>query len=100
MNVGWPNSSIASTYHAWRGTDRDPMYENEPGFCYSAELAEIKEHDYVLTPGRYAGSPEAEEDGEPIAEKIDRLTKDLNSYFDESSRLENEIRNCLGMLDA
>jgi type I restriction enzyme M protein len=92
-------AKIADAYHAWRGTDRDLTYENEPGFCYSTELAEIKDHDYVLTPSRYVSAPEAEDDGEPLAEKIDRLTKDLYASFEESSRLEQEIRDQLGNLD-
>jgi type I restriction enzyme M protein len=92
-------AKIAGTYHAWRGTDRSLTYEDEPGFCYSAELAEIKEHDYVLTPGRYVGAPDAEEDGEPLAEKIDRLTKDLYAHFAESSRLEQDVRAQIKRLD-
>jgi type I restriction enzyme M protein len=76
------------------------MYEDEPGFCYSAELAEIKEHDYVLAPGRYVGVPETEEDGEPLEEKIDRLTEELYRHFEESSRLEQVIRAQLGRLGA
>lgn len=90
---------IASVYHAWRGTDGGLTYEDEPGFCYSAALEEIKEHDYVLTPGRYVGAVEPEDDGEPIADKIDRLTKDLYAHFDESTRLEAEVRSQLRRLD-
>jgi type I restriction enzyme M protein len=92
-------AKIASTYHAWRGTDRKLTYEDEPGFCHSAELAEIKEHDYILAPGRYVGALEADDDGEPVTEKISRLTKDLYTRLDESSRLDQQIRTQLGMLD-
>jgi type I restriction enzyme M protein len=90
---------IASTYHTWRGTDPSEEYKDEPGFCYSAPLDEIKQHDFVLTPGRYVGALEAEDDGEPIAEKIERLTKQLYDHFDESARLEQEIRKQLRRLD-
>ena len=91
-------AKIAGTYHAWRGTDRKVTYEDEPGFCYSAELAEIKECDYVLTPGRYVDALEADDDDEPISEKIKRLTSDLYTHFDESSRLDEQIRIQLGRL--
>jgi type I restriction enzyme M protein len=90
---------IAGTYHAWRGTDPSREYKDEPGFCYSASLEEIKQHDYVLTPGRYVGALEVEGDGEPIAERIERLTKDLYSSFDESDRLQERVRAALERLD-
>jgi hypothetical protein len=57
-------------------------YEDVPGFCKSATLAEIKAADYALAPGRYVGAPEVEDDGEPIDEKIARLTKELLEAFD------------------
>jgi type I restriction enzyme M protein len=88
---------IAGTYHAWRGTvsarAEQLTYEDVPGFCRSATLDEIRKHDYVLTPGRYVGSAEADDsDGEPITEKIDRLTKELFTHFEESVRLEEIVR--------
>jgi type I restriction enzyme M protein len=93
-------AKIAGTYHAWRGTDRLHMYENAPGFCYSAKVAEIEEHDYILTPGHYVVPAEAQGDGEPMADKIDRLTNELFAHFEESSRLEQGVRTQLGRLDA
>ena len=85
-------AKIAGTYHAWRGTasarEAGLKYEDIPGYCYSADLEEIRKHDHVLTPGRYVGAAEADDgDDEPIAEKIDRLTKELFAHFDESARL-------------
>ena len=72
---------IADTYHAWRGTpsahEKGLAYADVPGFCASVPLADIKAADYALTPGRYVGAPDAEDDGEPIEDKIDRLTKEL-----------------------
>src|SRR5699024_2990090 len=69
-------AKIAETFHAWRGTASaeaaGATYEDEPGFCYSASLAEIKEADYALTPGRYVGAPPEEDDGEPIEQKLER----------------------------
>jgi len=98
-------AKIAGTYHAWRGTksarDSDLKYEDVPGFCCSADLEEIRVHDHMLTPGRYVGAAEADDtDDEPITEKIDRLTEELFTHFDESFRLEQAVREQLGRLDA
>lgn len=88
---------IAGTYRAWRGTESATSeYEDVPGFCRSVPLAEIKEADYALTPGRYVGSAAIEDDGEPLAEKIDRLTKELLAQFEESARLEDVVREQMG----
>lgn len=94
---------IANTFHAWRGTasavDAGLTYEDEAGFCRSATLAEIKAADYALTPGRYVGSADVEEDGEPLDERIERLTTELFAQFDESTRLEKAVREQLGRID-
>jgi type I restriction enzyme M protein len=94
---------IGDTYHAWRGSasaaTKGLTYENIPGFCKSATLAEIKAADYTLTPGRYAGSVEAEGDGEPIDQKLERLTKELLAAFDESARLQQIVRGQLERID-
>lgn len=93
-------AKIANTYHAWRGTasavESGLAYDDEPGFCYSATLAEIKSADYALTPGRYVGAAEVEDDGEPIEEKIARLSKELFEQFEESERLAAVVREQLG----
>lgn len=89
---------IAGVYRRWRGTDRSAEYVDEPGFCYSAETEEIREHGHVLTPGRYVGAAATEEDDEPIQDKIDRLTEDLFTHFDESARLETIVREQLGRI--
>lgn len=91
---------IAQTYHAWRGIDRSVAYEDVPGFCKSATLAEIRENDFILTPGRYVGAAVVEsDDDEPIEEKITRLTKELFEHLDESARLDAVVRDQLGRLD-
>src|SRR5690606_36674970 len=54
---------IAGTYHAWRGEAGAGSYADVPGFCKSATLDEIRKHGHVLTPGRYVGAAEQEEDG-------------------------------------
>jgi len=86
---------IARAYHAWRGEPDAGDYEDVPGFCKSAGLQEIQAHGYVLTPGRYVGAEAVEDDGEPFAEKMARLTATLEDQFAESARLEAAIRENL-----
>jgi type I restriction enzyme M protein len=92
-------AKIAGTFHAWRGTqsatDAGLEYSDEPGFNYCATLAEMKAADYALTPGRYVGAAEVEGDGEPIEEKIARLSADLYTQFEESERLSAIVREQL-----
>jgi type I restriction enzyme M protein len=93
-------AEIAGTYHAWRGTvsatDAALVYADSPGFAYSASLSEIKAADYALTPGRYVGAADVEDDGEPIDVKIARLSAELFTQFDESERLAEVVREQLG----
>ena len=84
---------IANTYIAWQNEDG---YEDVQGYCKVASIDEIKEHDYILTPGRYVGIEEVEDDGEPFEEKMDRLTTTLANQFKKSRELEEEIRKQLG----
>ncbi|MDH5361128.1 MAG: type I restriction-modification system subunit M [Gammaproteobacteria bacterium] len=87
--------AIADTFHQWKTGEE---YEDQAGYCKSASLDEIKKHDYVLTPGRYVGAAEEEDDGEPFAEKMARLTAQLKGQFEESDRLEGEIKKNLAGL--
>lgn len=93
-------ATITRTYHTW--LDPEPSdsgaYEDIAGFCKSATLDEVQRHNYVLTPGRYVGAPELEDDGEPFPEKMARLTADLQAHFEESARLEAQIRENLRRL--
>jgi type I restriction enzyme M protein len=93
---------IAGAYHAWRGTkSATEKYVDVLGFCYSATLDEIRTQGYVLTPGRYVGAVENDDsDDKPIAEKIERLTKELFTHFEVSARLEKIMRQQLEQLDA
>jgi type I restriction enzyme M protein len=89
-------AKIAGTYHAWR--NRDGNYADVPGFAMAASLEEIEKHDFVLTPGRYVGTEDAEVDNEPTDEKIERLTKVLFAEFDRGRELEDEVRLRLGAI--
>ena len=86
---------IADTFHAWQ---QGEGYEDVAGFCQSAKLDEIRKHEHVLTPGRYVGAVEQEDDGEPFAEKMQRLTAQLVGQFAESAKLEEEIKKNLAGL--
>lgn len=88
-------ANIADTFHTWQRTEN---HEDVPGFCASANLAAIEKHDFVLTPGRYVGAAAQDEDDELFAEKMARLTTQLKAQFEESDRLEAEIKRNLGEL--
>jgi type I restriction enzyme M protein len=83
---------ISGTYHAWRGDKGAGSYEDALGFCKAAKRDDIESHGFVLTPGRYVGAAEVEEDDEPFDEKMKRLTATLNGQFAESARLEKAIK--------
>ena len=83
---------VANTYHNYQN---DENYENVKGFCYSATTEEIKSNDYVLTPGRYVGVEETEDDGVPFEEKMKNITSELSRQFEESHKLEEEIKKNL-----
>ena len=99
-------AKIVDTYHAWlglpsptgrrAGDEGDPAavkkYEDVAGFCRSATTQDIASHSWVLTPGRYVGAEEVEDDGEPFDEKMPRLISELETQFMESAKLEAEIR--------
>lgn len=101
---------ITSTYHTWRGDKQQHQSSNMfavasanapgespveyidiPGFCKSATTEEIAAHGHVLTPGRYVGAEEVEDDGEPFEEKMPRLVAELYAQFAESEKLEQAI---------
>ncbi len=88
-------NQVTETFHNWQVGER---YEDVAGFCKSAERDQLQKHDYVLTPGRYVGAAAEEDDGEPFAEKMARLTTQLKTQFEESDRLEAEIKKNLAGL--
>lgn len=89
---------IAQTYHRWRNSafSDGEVYEDVPGFCFSASYDDVKKHGFILTPGRYVGAEEIEEDDEPFADKIDRLTEQLVEQIAERNALEKVILEKLG----
>lgn len=82
---------IADTYHAWRGEKEAGGYADVPGFCKSAPMDEIRKHGHVLTPGRYVGAEAQEDDGEPFAEKMQRLAATLREQQAEAAKLDAAI---------
>jgi len=82
---------IAGTYHAWRGDKGAGKYADVPGFCKAATTDEIAGHGFMLTPGRYVGAEDVEDDGEPFEEKMKRLTAKLEEQFKEGARLERAV---------
>jgi type I restriction enzyme M protein len=82
---------IADTYHAWRGEAGAGEYADVAGFCKSATLEDIRKHGHVLTPGRYVGATEQEDDGEPFEEKMARLSAQWREQQQEAARLDAAI---------
>jgi type I restriction enzyme M protein len=88
-------SRIAGIYHAWRGEPSAASYRDVPGLCASASVQQIAQNRWVLTPGRYVGSEEPEDDGERTENKIAKLKRDLLEAFGESDRLQASVRKAL-----
>ena len=85
-------AKIAGTYHNYQNNEN---YEDIAGFCKASTIEDIKENNYVLTPGRYVGTEKAEEDDIPFEEKMKIITTELKAQFEESHKLEEEIRKNL-----
>ncbi|HQR03876.1 MAG: SAM-dependent DNA methyltransferase [Proteobacteria bacterium] len=82
---------IADTYHAWRGEKGAGEYADVAGFCKSASMDDIRKHGHVLTPGRYVGAAEQEDDGEPFEEKMARLSKLWREQRTQAAKLDAAI---------
>jgi type I restriction enzyme M protein len=93
---------IADTVAAWRGEVKDGStvteYQDQPGFCRSVPLAEIAQHGHVLTPGRYVGAEEVDDDDEAFADKMRKLTEKLGEQMAKGAELDALIRQKLGGL--
>ena len=85
-------AQIATTYHAWRGEPEAGAYAEVPGFCKAAKLEEIISHNYVLTPGRYVGAADVEDDDVPFVERFAALRTKLEEHFTEADKLTTTIR--------
>jgi type I restriction enzyme M protein len=91
-------AEIGRTYHAWRGEKDAGKYEDKLGFCKAATLKEIQAHGHVLTPGRYVGAEEVEDDGVPFEEKMAELSAELYQQMAEAHELDAAIRKNLEAL--
>lgn len=87
-------SKLAKTFEDFQ----NGILEDVKGFCAVVDTKDIEKQDYILTPGRYVGIEEQEDDGEPFDEKMKRLTAELSTMFEKSHELEDEIRKKLGAI--
>ena len=97
-------AKITGAYHAWRCKPEEleekafAPYEDVPGFCASVSNADIAKQGHVLTPGRYVGAEDVEDDGVPFIERFAKLRMSLGEQFEESRRLESAIQISLGQI--
>lgn len=98
---------VAETYHSWLKEEKIPSsegqgvgspYQDIKGFCKSATLQDIAKHKYVLTPGRYVGIPDEEDDGIPYEEKMETLTVQLREQMAQAEALDKEIKEQLAKI--
>lgn len=90
---------LAQTYHRWRGTRwATGEYEDVAGFCKSVTFDEIESHGHVLTPGRFVGAEEVDDDDDAFAEKMQKLTERLGEQMAKGAELDDLIRRKLGGL--
>ncbi|MEX2304948.1 MAG: N-6 DNA methylase, partial [Waddliaceae bacterium] len=94
---------IVDTYHSWRGDEVDHEsfkngYQDISGFCKAIKTEEVQEHDFVLTPGRYVGAEEIEDDGISFDEKMKELTQTLAEQMERSNELDEEVKKQLARL--
>jgi len=86
---------LVRTYSAWRGQDGAGDYNDEPGFCASVDLRQIEQQGFTLSPGRYVGAPEEEEDEVAFEERMAELVETLETEMNENERLAGEVRKAL-----
>lgn len=86
-------SKISEVYHRWRS--KDGKYEDIQGFCKSATFKEVEENNFVLTPGRYVGTEDIEDDGISFEDKIAVISENLKSHFEQSILLQERIKENL-----
>jgi len=83
---------ISDVYHIWRGEFKDTEYRDILGFCKSASLEEVKAQGWILTPGRYVGAEEEDDDEEAFEEKMKHLSAELSDQMRQGQKLDEEIR--------
>lgn len=93
-------AKIAEVYHAWRGEPSAGKYKNIPGFCQSVTLEDIRKHGHVLTPGRYVGAADIEEDDVPFEDRFSALKAMLEQQFAEADGFTATIRAMLNEVEA
>jgi type I restriction enzyme M protein len=93
-------AKIANTYHAWRGEKDAGEYADIPGFCKAAKLDDIRAHNHVLTPGRYVGAAEVEDDDVPFSERFAALRTRLDEQFAQANKLTAAIRSKLSGIES
>jgi type I restriction enzyme M protein len=86
---------IVTTYESWRGTDGAGGYADESGFCASVALEAIGKAGFTLSPGRYVGAPDDEEDGVAFEERMAELVETLEAEMSENKRLAGEVKSAL-----
>jgi len=86
-------SKISEVYHRWRS--KDGKYEDIQGFCKSATFKEVEDNNFVLTPGRYVGTEDIEDDGISFEDKIAVISENLKSHFEKSILLQERIKENL-----
>ena len=87
---------VFEVYHLWK--KQSSKYQNIKGFCNSVNIEEVKNHEYILTPGRYVGLEEIEDDGESFENKMITITSELAELFAKSQELDEKIRKTLGSI--
>ncbi len=86
-------AKISKAYHSWR--NKDGKYEDVAGFCKAATIAEVEANNFVLTPGRYVGTEDVEDDGIPFEEKVNAIATELKEQFEQSNELQIKIKENL-----
>ena len=89
-------AKISGVYHDWR--NKEGKYEDIAGFCKSATLNEVEANNFVLTPGRYVGTEDIEDDGISFEDKVTKLTFNLKEQFAQSNELQNRIKENLNRI--
>ena len=88
---------VTDTYHQWKS--KEGSYQDIKGFCKSEKIVAIEKHDFVLTPGRYVGIPDEVDDGIPFADKMKKLTQELDEQMKKEEAMNKNIKEQLKKLD-